>query len=563
MKTNYMKKITKYTLGFVALALSVFVSQTAHAQYSGNWNNDPKDPPTIQIMNATRNPGCNFAQCGSTSVTANTGDLVSVQIYYHNTGSNPEQAILNLSPRTSGSVNTLSFIGGVNGRNGSATLTINGGSQPVEYIGVGRFYQNQSATPQTGDYSQVFSGGFNAGNIAASWSSQGTLVLDFRVGVGSTNTGFACSDGIDNDGDGRIDMNDAGCFGPTDNDEYNSISNSIYGCTDRSAINYNPSATINSGCVYTQSGNLPTVSTTVATNVGQNSARLNGIVFSNNYQATSWFEWGDTRNLGNTTSQTSLGTSSNYPTSDFISGLRPNTVYFFRAVAQNQYGVARGSIVQFKTLDDGSAVVVDTQTRYIVRNQVIKTNLSAGVTTPSLFGLRIENRYTNACIGDNLEYSIRFDNVSTKTVTDTVLQVIIPSEMTFVKSSQGTFDTDTNTLTVNVGVVNPGESKEVFVNVKMNTSAKDRDFVLTARLMYTNPQTGAQEDVLGYSFLKGLVCNNTNLLGASALFSGSFFPTTLVGWLLLILLVLLLIFISRNLYEKTYKKKRTEINITQ
>jgi hypothetical protein len=97
----------------------------------------------------------------------------------------------------------------------------------------------------------------------------------------------------------------------------------------------------------------------------------------------------------------------------------------------------------------------------------------------------------------------------------------------------------------------------------MNTSAKDRDFVLTARLMYTNPQTGAQEDVLGYSFLKGLVCNNTNLLGASALFSGSFFPTTLVGWLLLILLVLLLIFISRNLYEKTYKKKRTEINITQ
>lgn len=563
MKTNYMKKITKYALGFTALVLSVFVSQTAHAQYSGNWNNDPKDPPTIMIMNSTRNPGCNFGQCGSTSVTANTGDLISVQIYYHNTGTNPEQAILNLSPRTSGSVNSLSFIGGVNGKNSSATLTINGGAQPVEYIGVGRFYQNQSSVGQTGDYSQVFSGGFNAGNIAAGWSSQGNLVLDFRVGVGSTNTGFACSDGIDNDRDGRIDMNDIGCSGSTDNDEYNINSNSIYGCTDRSATNYNPNATINSGCIYTQTDNTLNVSTTVATNVGQNSARLNGIVFSNNYQATSWFEWGSTRSLGYTTSQTNLGTSSSYPTSDSISGLRPNTVYFYRAVAQNQYGVVRGSIVQFKTLDDGSSVVVDTQTRYVVRNQVFRTNLSAGVTTASLFGLRIENRYANACIGEDLEYNIRFDNVSTKTVTDTVLQVIIPSEMSFVKSNGGSFDADTNTLTVNVGTVNPGESKDFIVRVKMNNTAKDRDFVLTARLMYTNPQTGAQEDVLGYSFLRGLVCNNTNLLGASAFFSGAFFPTTLFGWLILILLILLLVLVSRSLYEKTYKKKKTEINITQ
>lgn len=34
---------------------------------------------------------------------------------------------------------------------------------------------------------------------------------------------YACSDGIDNDGDGRVDMNDSGCYATTDTSEYNLV----------------------------------------------------------------------------------------------------------------------------------------------------------------------------------------------------------------------------------------------------------------------------------------------------------------------------------------------------
>ncbi len=39
--------------------------------------------------------------------------------------------------------------------------------------------------------------------------------------VNVPQTGAACSDGIDNDGDGKVDMQDGGCSGAQDNDEFN------------------------------------------------------------------------------------------------------------------------------------------------------------------------------------------------------------------------------------------------------------------------------------------------------------------------------------------------------
>ena len=46
-------------------------------------------------------------------------------------------------------------------------------------------------------------------------SAEGTVPL------GPSSTKYQCSDKIDNDGDGKIDMNDAGCSSRNDNDESN------------------------------------------------------------------------------------------------------------------------------------------------------------------------------------------------------------------------------------------------------------------------------------------------------------------------------------------------------
>ncbi|MDO8572775.1 MAG: hypothetical protein Q7S11_03355 [bacterium] len=99
---------------------------------------------------------------------------------------------------------------------------------------------------------------------------------------------------------------------------------------------------------------IPTVETRTASNVTGSSAVLNGAV---NPLGTSdtvrWFEWGTTQSLGKQTPKANQGTLAgnfNYSLSD----LSPNTIYYFKAVAQNADGLAPGSIYSFKTGDINS-----------------------------------------------------------------------------------------------------------------------------------------------------------------------------------------------------------------
>jgi hypothetical protein len=57
----------------------------------------------------------------------------------------------------------------------------------------------------------------------------GQRFVTVNVRTTSTNT-YACNDGVDNDGDGYVDMNDPGCSSPTDNSEVNTTQ--TYACND-------------------------------------------------------------------------------------------------------------------------------------------------------------------------------------------------------------------------------------------------------------------------------------------------------------------------------------------
>jgi hypothetical protein len=75
--------------------------------------------------------------------------------------------------------------------------------------------------------------------------------------------------------------------------------------------------------------------------------------------------------------------------------------------------------------------------------------------------------------------------------------------------------------------------------------------VTTATLAYTKP-SGAQEDVIDYA-IQRVATNNTvgNSLTGLALFGGGgFFPTSLLGWLLLIVAILAIIVIVRGVAVK-------------
>ncbi len=96
-------------------------------------------------------------------------------------------------------------------------------------------------------------------------------------------------------------------------------------------------------------GKVPTAKTFPATAISKTSASLRGEVNPNSSATQYWFEYGRTSNLGNTTKLISIagGTASIVATAD--PKLQPNTTYYFRVNAQNEFGTVNGTIMSFVT----------------------------------------------------------------------------------------------------------------------------------------------------------------------------------------------------------------------
>ncbi|MES2930719.1 MAG: hypothetical protein V4665_02965 [Patescibacteria group bacterium] len=98
----------------------------------------------------------------------------------------------------------------------------------------------------------------------------------------------------------------------------------------------------------------PTVETTAASNVSDDSARLNGRVTANGADTNYWFEYSQDSLLGNligsgTTKQIIQSSTDTKNVQATISGLQNDTRYYYRLIAQNQYGTVRGDIESVKT----------------------------------------------------------------------------------------------------------------------------------------------------------------------------------------------------------------------
>ncbi len=170
--------------------------------------------------------------------------------------------------------------------------------------------------------------------------------------------------------------------------------------------------------------------------------------------------------------------------------------------------------------------------------------------TASLLELRVENVYDRMCINGEMDYTVSYKNISSQTLQNSVLRVTLPKELTLINSSRGDYEVVDRTITIALGDIPAGGSGTVQVRAKVNTTAVIGNLaVTTATVVYTNTITRAQEDAIAYSLVNiSNDCPNVNVLGASAF--GLFLPSTLLGWLILILVILALIVIGRQLARK-------------
>lgn len=305
---------------------------------------------------------------------------------------------------------------------------------------------------------------------------------------------------------------------------------------------------INVGNDYVYEYNTNVV-TTVATNITQNSASLNGLLTNTSSNAQDvYFEYGTTVNMANQTNVKTISGSANF--TEYVSGLTPNTIYFFQAVSSGKNGVSRGAIEVFRTTGYTVVTPVTSGGSTNTVTRVVQGTTVAGSASPVM--LEIENKYQTLSRGDFIEYAVYYKNISRSTLIDPMVQVYIPEGITVTNASAGTYSKDDRILSVPIEDLRPQEEGIIYLQAKVDSIDSTRaQIVTTAILVYTNPN-GAQENAMAY------VLNNpgdasSNLLGASA-FQGGFLGLSLAGWLFLVLLILLIVLIARTYYNKEPNK---------
>jgi hypothetical protein len=276
--------------------------------------------------------------------------------------------------------------------------------------------------------------------------------------------------------------------------------------------------------------------TTVATNVTQTTAQVNGYISGGTYGGTGYFEYGPTINLGSRTQSQSISGSS---FTAYLTGLSSNSVYYFRFVADCNGSQSLGSVEVFSTL---GTTVINNNRPIIVQGTTV-------VGTQSPIQLTITDRYEYIGVGDIVDYTVYYKNIGRSTLTHPILQVVAPKGITLTNASRGTYSTDTNTLTVELETLLPGAEGTIYVQGRVDSlPIGSAQVVTTAILVYTSPN-GAQENAIAYVLNKPKDINQS-LLGAAAFFAG-FFPGSLIGWLLLLILILLIILLARRYSQRT------------
>ncbi len=291
---------------------------------------------------------------------------------------------------------------------------------------------------------------------------------------------------------------------------------------------YGSTLTFQTDCVQ-QNSNL-SVGTIGASSIGHTAARMNGVVYGNNGAALTWFEWGPTTSLGfTTTSQYVYSSTQSFSTPVFT--LSPSTTYYFRAVAQNNdSGTVYGSIVPFTTLAASSQVVV----------------ISNGGGSAQFVELSIVTPNQSASMGDTVSYTVTYKNISSGTLRNVALNVMLSKDLDFTSATNGIFGETNHALQVNIGTLPRNESGTVFIQGVVNNSARDNDLAIATATIAFTTASGAQDDAIAYATTN--INSGTNSLAGLALFGSGFLPSTLVGWLLLILVILALVALARRYY---------------
>lgn len=285
---------------------------------------------------------------------------------------------------------------------------------------------------------------------------------------------------------------------------------------------------------------LPDVQTLSPIQVSSNFATVDGFYNANGCSVDTWFEYGTSQsNLNRSTVRAGHGNNSG-SMAQGITGLSSNTVYYYRAVAENCEGVRRGSILSLRS-QTGTTVVPPT----VITTNTNNTNtVFVGGGGSSFIRLMITNNQETVSPGEELVYDVTWENISGRTLRDLVLEVNLPKVLRITDIDDGEIDVKANSVIIEIAELEPREEGDTSIEVTSRGNLADGDPVVArAIIAFENPATQAQENAIAYD--SDEFNRNGSGLGAF-LFGAGFFPTTLVGWLLLLLVIAAIVLLARR-----------------
>lgn len=293
-----------------------------------------------------------------------------------------------------------------------------------------------------------------------------------------------------------------------------------------------------------QQGESNSAVTNIATRIGTSGAQLNGIaVIANSQYSEGWFEYGRTESLGNVTTARAIGTSRTVDFSEVITGLSSNSAYYYRAVMRNAQGVFRGDIERFVTARAGSGVTNPTP--------VTPTQSALTYSRPAFMEVTVSQITLDAVREGEVEYQVTYRSLTDRTLSNTVIKVLLPEEFEYISATRGVYSVENKTLTLNVGEFRGGEQGSINVRAKVLPNAQvGKTVVVTGYANYTVPADSRflayQDEVVAYALTVIRDGSLTGQAAAAGLFAGDL--GTIVGWLLLLLVLLAIIYTVRKLY---------------
>jgi len=228
----------------------------------------------------------------------------------------------------------------------------------------------------------------------------------------------------------------------------------------------------------------PTILTSPAMLVRENSALLNGSAVPNNAETSVWFEWSEDPNVTinvNRSAAQSIGAGYSevymaYSPTNLVLG----KTYYFRAIAKNSYGTSKGNILKFTT-----AVQVVVPKTATTNNEGAPVNNVQSQNTANTVALEAEFDNTNPRAGSKAVYAINYTNNTNSVLKDAVLKITLPNEVNYLASSFANVNQDGNTITLKIGDIAAKSTGSASVRVKITDLAKAQTIKFSAEMSYS------------------------------------------------------------------------------